>query len=250
MNNLLFLKSASNEDLLVLSDIILKDRDGEYRWTENLSTEEIYKQNYPHSVKEYLPELINEFRLFGGNSIANMFRGEGPEYSAILHSVAKRCNVKFSPSSPDELVEMNILQKLFTDSLEKASEEELKSMVKELGLPVTNFSRQAAITALMAAFRAGGFESYILLVSVVNAVTRFIIGRGLSLAGNAMLTRVASVMMGPVGWAVTALWTLIDIAGPAYRVTVPAVIQIAYLRQKSFNPEGYLEGETKEDLQH
>ena len=30
----------------------------------------------------------------------------------------------------------------------------------------------------------------------------------------------------------TGLWTAIDIAGPAYRVTIPCVIQIAFLRAK------------------
>lgn len=44
-----------------------------------------------------------------------------------------------------------------------------------------------------------------------------------------------STFMGPIGWVLTALWTIVDIAGPAYRVTVPAVIQIAYIRQRVMN---------------
>ena len=115
------------------------------------------------------------------------------------------------------------------------ADEELKNMMKELGYPTTNFSRQAAIATLMAAWKSGGFKSYMLLVSVVNAVMKFLIGRGLSFAANATLTRIASIMTGPVGWALTALWTIVDIAGPAYRVTIPAVIQIAYIRQSVNN---------------
>ena len=61
---------------------------------------------------------------------------------------------------------------------------------------------------------------------------KFLTGRGLTIAANAALTKWLSVFAGPIGWAVTALWTVIDIAGPAYRVTIPAVIQIAYMRQK------------------
>ena len=37
--------------------------------------------------------------------------------------------------------------------------------------------------------------------------------------------------------AITALWTVLDIAGPAYRVTIPATIQVAYLRSLSENRE-------------
>jgi len=54
----------------------------------------------------------------------------------------------------------------------------------------------------------------------------------LSFGANAMLTKTMSILTGPIGWVVTGLWTVIDIAGPAYRVTIPAVIEIAALRQK------------------
>ena len=79
------------------------------------------------------------------------------------------------------------------------------------------------------AIREGGFACYKWLVVVANAL---LTGRGLTIAANAALTKWLSVLAGPIGWAVTALWTVIDIAGPAYRVTIPAVIQIAYMRQK------------------
>jgi len=31
---------------------------------------------------------------------------------------------------------------------------------------------------------------------------------------------------------ITGLWTAFDIVGPAYRVTIPTVIQVAVVRQK------------------
>ena len=238
MNNLDFLEKASNEDLLTLCDIVVKDRDGKNRISETLSQTQTYKSNYPNQIKNMLPELVTEFRKFGGNTIVNVFRGNGPGYTEILHDVADRNKVNYNKYDTDETIEQYLLQKLFTDSLSKASEEELKMMMEELGLPVQDFSRQAAVAALLMAFKAGGFQSYILLVSVVNAVVRFILGRGLNLAANAALTRMAAVITGPVGLALTAIWTIFDIAGPAYRVTVPAVIQIAYIRQmvnKSIN---------------
>lgn len=183
-----------------------------------------------------LSELVEEFRLFGGNSFANLFRGNGPEYTEILRDVAKRNKVSFSKRNTDEQIEQYLLQKLFDESLNNASDAELMEMMKELGYPTTNFTRQVAIATLMTAWKAGDFQSYILLVSVVNAVMKFLIGRGLSFAANAALTRMASIMMGPVGWVLTALWTIVDIAGPAYRVTVPAVIQIAYIREGFNHP--------------
>lgn len=236
MNNLDFLYHASNDDLRLLCDIVAKDKNGNFRMTEGLSGTKTFKLYYPDNIRAMLSELVDEFRLFGGNTFANFFRGSGPEYTEILRDVAKRNKVSFRKSNSDEQIEQYLLQKLFDESLNNASDEKLRKMMKELGYPTTNFTRQAAIATLMTAWKAGGFQSYILLVSVVNAVMKFLIGRGLSFAANAALTRMASIMMGPVGWVMTAVWTLVDIAGPAYRVTVPAVIQIAYIRQNVNHP--------------
>ncbi|PDX03191.1 flagellar biosynthesis protein FlgG [Helicobacter pylori] len=54
----------------------------------------------------------------------------------------------------------------------------------------------------------------------------------MSLGANAALTRGLSILTGPVGWIITGVWTAIDIAGPAYRVTVPACILVTTLRKK------------------
>lgn len=237
MTDLNFLHEASNEDLLILCDIITKDKDGNFRLTEELSGKKAYEINYPHNIKGMLPELIEELCRFGGNTIVNMFRKGGAPYEAILRDVAKRNKVNFNKNSNNEQIEQYLLQKLFTDSIENMSDEELKEMLKEFGYPTTNFTRQGAAAVLMTAWRAGGFKSYMMLVTVANAVARAVIGRGLPLVANAGLTRFMSIATGPIGWVLTSLWTAYDIAGPAYRVTTPAVIQIAYIRQRVKNPQ-------------
>lgn len=49
-------------------------------------------------------------------------------------------------------------------------------------------------------------------------------------AGMVFLSRGLSFLAGPAGWALLSGWTVWDIMGPAYPVTVPAVLQTAYLR--------------------
>ncbi|AGQ95809.1 hypothetical protein cje11_01026 [Campylobacter jejuni subsp. jejuni 60004] len=49
---------------------------------------------------------------------------------------------------------------------------------------------------------------------------------------NATLTRALSLFSGPVGWTIMTTWTALDLASPAYRVTIPAVLQIIILRLK------------------
>ncbi|GAA7159328.1 hypothetical protein BD0049_06430 [Helicobacter pylori] len=40
------------------------------------------------------------------------------------------------------------------------------------------------------------------------------------------------ILAGPIGWAITGTLVSISLAGPAYRVTVPACVLIATLRLK------------------
>lgn len=108
MKNLQFLNRASNDDLRLLSDIVVRDKEGNFRLTEDLSGTDVFRNNYPHNIKGMLPELINELRLFGGNSIANFFRGEGPEYSEILRDVADRNDVSYNRYATDEMVEQTV----------------------------------------------------------------------------------------------------------------------------------------------
>ena len=79
-------------------------------------------------------------------------------------------------------------------------------------------------------------------VIITNAVLKHLIGRGLSFAANASLTKTMAILTGPIGWAITGLWTAADIAGPAYRVTIPAVFEITRLRQE------YLYGDKIKDI--
>lgn len=128
--------------------------------------------------------------------------------------------------------------KILQDSLEKMSPEEIKALANELGLDNKNFTTPQAMTAIfMAVFKAGGFKSYQLTLIIVNAVMRALLGRGLTFTGNAALTKGAAILTGPIGWAITGIWTAVDIAGTAYRVTIPAVIEIAYLRKLAQNRE-------------
>ncbi|EKF9515537.1 hypothetical protein O1C21_003732, partial [Vibrio cholerae] len=141
--------------------------------------------------------------------------------------------VNYNKYSSVEQIESNLLMKILTDALQKMSAEELKELALSTGVKNTSgVTAEAMVGIFQAVFRAGGFKSYQLTVIIVNAVLKVLIGRGLSFAGGAMLTRTMAILTGPIGWVITGVWTAIDVAGPAYRVTIPAVIQIAALRQK------------------
>lgn len=232
-SDLEFLGELDSESLNDLVYCLMHDKDGSQRFTEELSMSESYKKYNPDH-KLYWKEIAAEVQCFGGNTFATFFRGgKGVLYKEVLTDVCDKMNVNYNKDSSSEKIEHNLLMKILTEALEKMSPEELKELAESLGVNNSNLlTTEAAIGTFQALFRAGGFKSYQLTVVIVNAVLKALLGRGLSVIGNATLMRVMSVLTGPVGWAVTGAWTAIDIASPAFRVTIPAVIQIAALRQQ------------------
>ena len=221
-----FLQNVKSENLEQLVEILVYDpKDGNKRISEELSS----KENY---IK-YWKEIAEEIQKYGGNSIANFFRDTGVLYKGILMDVCDKLKVNYNKNASTEIIENNLLMKVLEKALEDMTEEERKELLESIGIKnTTNFSQETLLGIFQAVFRAGGFKSYQLTVIIANAILKALIGRGLSLAGNAMLTRTMAILTGPIGWAITALWTAFDIAGPAYRVTIPAVIEISVLRKK------------------
>lgn len=237
-SDLEFLGLMKSEELNDLVYCLTHDKDGETRLTEELTMDELYKQHYPDHAK-YWKSVAAEIQCFGANSFATMLRGgKGVEYKEILIDVCDKLKVNYNKKSSTEKIESNLLMKILTDAIEKMSQEEIKELAEATGLQNTSIigatsSSQKIVLAFQAVFRAGGFKSYQLTVIIANIVLKTLMGRGLSFAANATLTRTMALLTGPMGFVVTtAVWTAIDIAGAAYRVTIPAVIQVAVLRQK------------------
>lgn len=232
-SDLEFLGQMKSEELGDLVYCLTHDRDGSVRFTEELTMNERYKKHHPDHEK-YWELIAAEIQCFGANSFATMLRGgKGVEYKEVLMDVCDKMKVNYNKDSSVEKIEGNLLMKILTDALEKMSPEDLKELAEATGVKNTSgITPETMIGVFQAVFRAGGFKSYQLTLIIVNAVLKALIGRGLSLAGNAALTRTIAILTGPIGWVITGLWTAIDIAGAAYRVTIPAVIQVAALRQK------------------
>ncbi len=228
-----FLAYCKNEDLQILVDYLTTDKDGKKRYLETLTKRDIYLQCYPNNLILMWKEIANEIQLFGGNTIVNCIRKSGVTYRTILYDVCDKMKVNYNKNVSTEVIEEYLLQKILTDSLEQMTAEDMKRLIDEMNIKTLTPTKQGMTMALQIAIRNGGFAPYKMAVIVANAVAQTLLGRGLSLALNAGLTRTISIFAGPIGWLVTVLWTLVDVAGPAYRVTIPSVIQIIYMRRRS-----------------
>lgn len=225
---------CSDEDLIPLRDYILK------AMTNELEIAEEYQSN-PDRPMTYINELVYEIRTFGGNTIANLWRGDGISYEQIVKNVAKTLKVTLKgPESVPE-IECKILDKVLEKVMEKMSQEDkerfenaLREELKKAGLKNVDLKPGIPIVTLLAqlAAKEAGFVTYKVALIVANSLSKKILGRGLTLAANAMLPRAIAAFTGPIGVALSALFTAISIAGPAHRVVIPCVCHVAYLRSK------------------
>jgi uncharacterized protein YaaW (UPF0174 family)/signal recognition particle receptor subunit beta len=183
------------------------------------------------SIAKYLREM-------GSNDIVSFVRGGSVQYPEVVFDVAQKLGAK--EASRDKGVEENegvILRKLFADALDKMSSEEKRQLFSTMGIKETEipYGSAGVIVVQFLLRNFGGFATYRISLIVANMIARALLGSGLSFSTNAMITRTIGALLGPVGWTASGAWLLFDLAGPAYRKTVPAVVHIAMLRQMLLN---------------
>lgn len=233
--DLLFLQQAKNEDLKTLVDIMTHDTDGEIRIAEQLTNTDAYIYCYPYRLDMMWQEIAGELQRFGGNTLANLCRNEGIRYREILQDVCRKLEVYFCGYESTEKIERHLLEKVCMDSVENMSEEELRKMIQELNIPMKNPHKYIIVAALQMAIRRGGILFTRIAAYTTRLISRMLIGRSALMIGSNLLNKVLGTLAGPLGWAITAGWTVYDLASPAYRVTIPGVIQVAYMRMRQTN---------------
>ena len=229
-----FLKYCSHTELRELCDLLTHDEKGNLRLSESLTDKDSYIENYPYNCKAIWQDIALELQLFGGNTFANLFRhGRGPSYESIVCDVCKQLKVE-SIGVHDSVEEMEraLLDKVTEKMLDELTAEQLKEIMKELDIRKRTYTKQAVMAALLLTRRMNLRLYYYVMSYILRMATNMLIGRGVLVAGFGLLSRGLSVLMGPVGWILLSGWTAWDIAGPAYRVTIPAVLQVAFLRLK------------------
>jgi len=169
----------------------------------------------------------------GSNSFATLI-GETADYPEVVIDVAHKLDATGAHSNKSvEENEAIILQKLFADALEKMSEDEKRALFSSMGINEQEFPAAPTGVLLVQLLlnKFGGFAVYRMSLIVANFVSKAVLGYGLAFAANSALVRVVGMVLGPIGWIASGLWLAYDLAGPAFRKTVPAVVHVAMLRQ-------------------
>lgn len=220
--DLIFLEDCDNEQLKTLIDILVYDKDGNKRYTESISSTQKFDMYYPNRVKDLIPEIVNEIQLFGGNTIANKLRGHGVYYREILEDVCDKMKVNYNKKLSTPLLEMELLRKVAMNAVENMSEDDIKVFDE-------NLDKDKLMKAVMA---GNGPILTALTAIIVQQVTRQAAKSGtMMLFGRVLAPRIVAFAV-PVINALALAWAIYDIAGPAYRVTIPFTITTAFLRRQ------------------
>ena len=235
-----FLKLCDNDDLKILCDFMLRDADGDKRWTESLSSEERFKKCEGNYINVW--DLIaGELQLFGGDTIANIPRRHGVLHRELLTDVCDVLKVNYDAKSEIDRIEMNLLLKVCEEALEKMTEQEKRAFAEEMNLDPERLAVSTMILSLRKVIVKGGLSAYKLAMIIADVVVKHLLNRGLMMGAGSSLARSMAIIAGPFSAGpIGILLTLSSfplITGPAYRVTVPCAIQVAYMRQKLMNKD-------------
>lgn len=232
--DLQFLQYCDNEDLVSLCNILMFDNKGNLRLSESLSNNDNWILCFPNNMRGMWKDLASELQCYGGNSLLNAFRnGRGPSYESIVYNVCKRLKVKgISKHDTAEDMEQKLLVSVSSRAIGEMSEEQAHSIMEECGVKGYDYSRAGLIAAIIALQMVNRRLFLVVINSVMMMLGQILLGRGIMMAGMGILSRGIGAMCGPIGWIILGGWTAWDMMGPAYRVTVPAVIQVAYMRAK------------------
>ena len=212
------LLNADKGDIELLIDYVTNTGKFGFSMSDSVKAvlQDAKRQDIPD--EETLRLLVRELQHFGGNTFVNLFRRNGVNYSEIVDDVASHLKMKVPATASVEEKEALIIDCVFTSSWKKMSDDERSQILRDMGI---NGSASMDIPVWQRA------------ALVANSLAQTTAGKVLPLIAGLGIGRVLGVLTGPVGLAITGLYTAYDISNPAFRVTLPCVVQIAWIRLKN-----------------
>lgn len=179
-------------------------------------------------------ELVAQIRYNGSNDLVRLVRGDGVDYLTIVRDVADKMDIKWSADEAEESLEIKLYAKVFEQAWQRMSEEErepIKRLFQEQGLDTPYISKllvEGTFTEFMPTI------SYLVAWNVARIVAVAVARQaGAEAAAGAFAEGLGGLLFGPAGVLLGIIVVLTDLAGPAYRKTIPTVLQVAYMRQKA-----------------
>ena len=232
--DLKFLSKCRNSELKKLCDILTFNKLGWYRVSEHLTDTDDYICHYPDEMNQMTGAIAHELLCAGTNSIVMAWNNGCPDsYDDVLWRVCKCMKVDAVKDDSVVTKEHALLFKLCSDAMSKMSEEELHEIADKAGVVEKNLNKQMITGAILFVIKKNPKVFARVITFIARRIIAFLAGRSAAKVGVGAVERALVVVTGPVGWVVLTAWTVWDLATPAMRVCIPAVVQIAIMRMES-----------------
>ncbi|VEW07506.1 heat shock protein [Escherichia coli] len=218
-----FLQHCSEEQLANFARLLTHNEKGKTRLSSVLMRNELFKsmEGHPERHRRNWQLIAGELQHFGGDSIANKLRGHGKWYRAILLDVSKRLKLKADKEMSTFEIEQQLLEQFLRNTWKKMDEEHKQEFLHAVDARVNEL--EELLPLLMKDKLLAKGVSH-LLSSQLTRILRT--HAAMSVLGHGLLR--GAGLGGPVGAALNGVKA---VSGSAYRVTIPAVLQIACLRR-------------------
>lgn len=232
-DDLAFLQYCSEEDIRQLATYLVHDEDGSERIASEIKSDPAFTRldGQPDQWRKSWKLVAGELQHFGGDSLVNLFRRTGVFYREILGDVCDKMKVKYARNSSAYDIENALIERLVELSWEKMSEAERLEALKRLNMAGHAAPDWQSILDMIRGKGRGSFEwSSWLADSARSLFSPFSVANiGIAAASGFVAQRGVAVVAGPLAAVALAVPLF---TGAAYRVTMPAAIQIAYMRRK------------------
>ncbi|EHR8950738.1 acidic protein MsyB [Escherichia coli] len=218
-----FLQHCSEEQLANFARLLTHNEKGKTRLSSVLMRNELFKsmEGHPEQHRRNWQLIAGELQHFGGDSIANKLREHGKLYRAILLDVSKRLKLKADKEMSTFEIEQQLLEQFLRNTWKKMDEEHKQEFLHAVDARVNEL--EELLPLLMKDKLLAKGVSH-LLSSQLTRILRT--HAAMSVLGHGLLR--GAGLGGPVGAALNGVKA---VSGSAYRVTIPAVLQIACLRR-------------------
>ena len=218
-----FLQHCSEEQLANCARLLTHNEKGKTRLSSVLMRNELFKsmEGHPEQHRRNWQLIAGELQHFGGDSIANILRGHGKLYRSILLDVSKRLKLKADKEMSTFEIEQQLLEQFLRNTWKNMDEEHKQEFLHAVDARVNEL--EELLPLLMKDKLLAKGVSH-LLSSQLTRILRT--HAAMSVLGHGLLR--GAGLGGPVGAALNGVKA---VSGSAYRVTIPAVLQIACLRR-------------------
>lgn len=180
--------------------------------------------------------LVRELQLFAGNSLRNAMRGGGVSYREVVEDLLQHIGGSCAPRASVEEMELSVLEQLVRLRWQLNDVDELKAIASAAGVPG---ERNAPFSAIQRALRDGGEAA----VAVARLPFVAVLPSLISSAKADPRSTFSRLMKNPAALAAAVAPRLVaaplaaaaavhQVAGEAYRITLPSVVLVAGIRQR------------------